>query len=77
MRAKLFFLVVLIIANVISISACEIDLKIVGEEKQEYAVGDVVVVEVAITLTHRACPVAIKDTEFKYQGVKILSYNFV
>ena len=51
--------------------ACEIEFEIVKGAKEHYVVGDVIEVTVTVTLTHRNCPVAIEDTEFKSVGMKI------
>jgi len=52
--------------------ACEINFTIKEGEKESYSTGDIVVIEVEVVFTHRMCPVSLKETKFKYEGVKIL-----
>lgn len=63
----LFF--ALLLGNAI---ACEIEFETVGEAKNEYAVGDVIVVKSIVTYTHRNCPISIDDTKYDYPGFKVL-----
>lgn len=63
----LFF--ALLLGNAI---ACEIEFETVGESKNEYAVGDVIVVKSIVTYTHRNCPISIDDTKYDYPGFKVL-----
>ncbi|MGQ1783966.1 MULTISPECIES: hypothetical protein [unclassified Saccharicrinis] len=63
---------VLLFSGLMTVNACEINFKIQDDKKQAYAIGDVLIVEVEVVFTHRTCPVALKETKFKYQGVKIL-----
>ena len=51
---------------------CEIDFAVEGDKKEKYSEGDVVVVKVKVTFTHRVCTQSIKKTKFKQNGVKIL-----
>lgn len=53
-------------------AACEIEFEITDNHKEIYDVGDVLVVKVVVTLTHRSCPVGIKKTKFTMKGLKIL-----
>jgi hypothetical protein len=53
-------------------SACEIEFKVVGEEKKVYQAGDEIVVEVEVHYTHRRCPESIKATKFTYDGFEVL-----
>jgi len=52
--------------------ACEINFEIVKGKKETYKVGDIIVVRVIVTLTHRSCPEALKKTKFKMNGLKVL-----
>jgi len=54
------------------VNACEIDFEIVDNKKDVYEVGDVLIVKVKVTLTHRACPVAMKKTKFTMTGLKVV-----
>ena len=53
-------------------SACEIEYEILKGKKETYTVGDTIIVKVKVALTHRSCPVALKDTKFKLNGMKVL-----
>ncbi|MCK5855856.1 MAG: hypothetical protein KAG64_00095 [Bacteroidales bacterium] len=52
--------------------ACEIEFKILKGEKEKYKAGDTIVILVEVKLTHRSCPVAMKKTKFKLNGMKVL-----
>lgn len=52
--------------------ACHVEFRILGEEKETYAVGDTVSVEIELMLTHGNCQVDIEATEMSENGVKIL-----
>jgi len=52
--------------------ACEIDFEILKGEKDKYEKGDVLVIIVKVKLTHRTCPVGLKKTKFKMNGLKVL-----
>jgi hypothetical protein len=52
--------------------ACEIKFDIVQGEKSTYNQGDTIVMIVKVSLTHRSCPVALKKTEFKMNGLKVI-----
>ena len=52
--------------------ACEIEFKILKGEKENYKVGDTLVIKVDVKLTHRSCPVAMKKTKFKLKGMKVI-----
>ncbi|MEA1873205.1 MAG: hypothetical protein U9N51_02090 [Bacteroidota bacterium] len=51
--------------------ACEIDIEILKGEKEVYEAGDIIIVKVKVTLTHRSCPVAIKQTKFTMEGMEV------
>ncbi len=52
--------------------ACEIEFEIVKGKKEKYEAGDIIVVKVIVTLTHRSCPEALKKTKFKMNGLKVI-----
>ena len=52
--------------------ACEIEYSIVEGKKEVYAKGDIVIVKVKVTFTHRICNEGITNTEFSSKGLKIL-----
>ena len=52
--------------------ACEIEFEIVKGKKEKYEAGDIIVVKVIVTLTHRSCPEALKKTKFKMNGLKVV-----
>jgi len=54
------------------VKACEIEFKILKGEKDSYKVGDTLVVLIEVKLTHRSCPVAMKKTKFKLNGMKVI-----
>ena len=68
----LFLFVLFTLFPVSKLIACEISFKLPDEEVKVYNVDDILVVEVELVFTHRICPIALKDTKFTYEGVKIL-----
>lgn len=52
--------------------ACDIEFKIVKGKKDSYQVGDTLVVIAEVGLTHRTCPVKLKETKFKMKGLKVI-----
>jgi hypothetical protein len=52
--------------------ACEIEYEILKGKKEVYNVGDTIIIKVKVALTHRSCPIALKDTKFKLNGMKVL-----
>ncbi len=52
--------------------ACEIEFEIVKGKKETYKAGDVIVLKVIVILTHRVCPISIKKTKFKTNGMKVV-----
>jgi hypothetical protein len=70
---KKITLTLLLIAFSIATSwACDISFKI-EKEKNKYKAGDELVVKVTVVLIHSDCPIALKSTNFKASGLKILS----
>ncbi len=53
-------------------NACDITFE-VENQKETYEVGDIIIVKVIVTLTHRACPVALEKTKFTMKGLKVLA----
>jgi uncharacterized radical SAM superfamily Fe-S cluster-containing enzyme len=53
-------------------NACEIEFEILKGKKEVYEVGDIIVVKILVTLTHRSCPEALKKTKFKMNGLKVI-----
>ena len=53
-------------------NACEIEFEIIKGRKDTYQTGDTLVVKVNVILTHRSCPIAIKKTQFKTNGLKVI-----
>jgi len=51
--------------------ACEIKFEIVENEKETYEIGDVITIKVVVILTHRSCPIALKQTKFNLSGLKV------
>ncbi len=54
------------------VNACEIEFEVLKGKKEVYHVGDTIIVKVMVKLTHRSCPVALKKTKFKLNGMKVL-----
>lgn len=52
--------------------ACEIEFEILKGKKEVYNVGDTIIVKIQVKLTHRSCPVKLKKTKFKLNGMKVL-----
>ena len=55
-----------------SAKACEIEFEIQGEKKDIYEVGDIVIVKIIVTFTHKVCPEGIEKTKYEKDGIKIL-----
>lgn len=53
--------------------ACDIDFEVIKGEKKKYEKGDEVIIKVVVTLTHRTCPVGIKETKFRMDGMKVVA----
>ncbi len=69
---KFFVLFFMMTGLVISAMACEIDFAVSEKSvKKVYSVGDELIVNVQVILTHRNCHVDISDTEFECDGLKI------
>lgn len=69
---KLFLMTVIILTTVVAVHACDFNFTVVGGQKNCKA-GDVIEVQVELTLVHRSCSVAASATKFKTEGVKVLS----
>lgn len=52
--------------------ACDIEFEITQGEKDTYEEGDILVIKVKVTLTHRTCPEAIKKTKFEMNGLEVI-----
>ena len=55
-----------------SLKACKIEFEVEGEKKEVYKEGDIAVVKVKVTFTHRICPLSIKETKFDSKGIQII-----
>lgn len=69
--AVLTYIVLLFVAVHVA-NSCEVEVKVVGEQKPVYKEGEIVILEVTVFLTHHNCPEGIKSTEFKAEGMKLL-----
>jgi len=69
---KLFLLAIFILTSVTAVNACDFNFTVVGGQKS-CKVGDVIEVQVELTLVHRSCSVAASATKFKTEGVKVIS----
>ncbi len=56
----------------LNVNACEIIFKVISEEKKEYKEGDEIIFSIEVKLTHRVCPIAMQDTKFTYDGIKVI-----
>ena len=70
MKTWLAVLVFLLITGSIS-TACDIEFKVIGDEKETYNIGDEIVVLLEVTYTDRDCPEGIDATQYKTDGLKI------
>ena len=52
--------------------ACEIEFKVIGNKKDSYKVGDELVVNFTLTLTHRSCREGLEKTKIDLKNIKIL-----
>ncbi len=52
--------------------ACDISIKFDDAKKNEFNRGDTVLITVKVNLPHRNCPNSIEQTEFAYDGIKVL-----
>ena len=71
-RITIVMLVLFLMVVGLSVKACEFELEVLKGEKEAYAVGDEVIVLVAVTYTHRVCPEGIDATKFNFTGTKAL-----
>jgi hypothetical protein len=69
---KIIATLILAIITVVPLIACDITLKI-DKEKKKYKAGDEVVVKVTVVIIHRNCKVNIKNTQYKNEGLDIVS----
>ena len=68
----IFALGIFLLSSVITLSACEIEVKIKGGKKQFLTTGQIVVLEVMVFLTHKNCPEGINATKFQAEGMEML-----
>lgn len=73
-KAVLFLMMtsLLMLFSTQSLFACEINFDILKGKKAIYETGDQIVVKVNVLLTHRACPISLKKTQFKLKGLKVV-----
>jgi len=69
---KITFLLLFTLLAVFTASACEIEFKTVGDAKEVYAEGDIIIVKLTVVLTHRNCPEGMEATKYDYPGFKVL-----
>ena len=69
---KILILSFLISAGTNSLNACDISFEIIKNKKEKYEIGDTLVVNVIVILTHRICPEGIKATKFQLAGLKVI-----
>ncbi len=73
-KVLVFFLLTFLFATffIQEAQACEIEFEITKGKKEKYKAGDIIVLKVLVTLTHRSCPEALKKTKFKMNGLKVV-----
>ena len=71
-KTALLTIILTLLLGAVQSFACEIDFEVQGKKKEKYEVGDIVVVKVTVTYTHRVCPEGIEKTKFEGDGMKIL-----
>lgn len=52
--------------------ACDIEISVIKGKRDTYQVGDTIDLLVYVKLTHRSCPVKMKETKFKMKGLKVI-----
>lgn len=78
MRSRINYLIllgfVLVFSAIVNttLSACEINFKVIENSKEKYKVGDQIVALVQVHLTHRHCHLSLDDTKFTGNGIQIL-----
>jgi hypothetical protein len=58
--------------SVADVLACEVLIKVKGVQKESYNIGDEVIFEVTVFLTHHDCPEGIQATKFEGEGLELL-----
>ncbi|MEA3445089.1 MAG: hypothetical protein U9R19_10235 [Bacteroidota bacterium] len=71
-KTTILLSIMLLFLGLNSAKACEIEFEIQGEKKEIYEVGDIVIVKIIVTFTHKVCPEGIEKTKYEKDGVKIL-----
>jgi hypothetical protein len=66
------FMIMFFFVSMHSLIACEIEVKVKGDQKQVYEKGDFIILEILVFLTHRDCPEGIKATKFAGDGIKLV-----
>jgi hypothetical protein len=72
MRKRFLSALILICSVFISANACDFNFSVDGNKKN-CRPGEVIVLNVELTLIHRTCNVAPMQTKFKIDGVKVQS----
>ncbi len=72
MKSKAILLFLFLSMLIGTAKACEITLGVESQTKESYNTGDEIIIKVEVVFSHRACPVAIKDTKFTFDGAKFL-----
>ena len=70
---KLTMLTVMVVFIVFSIAAFPCDITITKSDDKEVKVGDIIILKIDVTLTHRVCNLGPEDTKFETEGMKILA----
>jgi hypothetical protein len=71
-KAAFFFLgAVWLFSNANSVFGCKIEMKVLGETKEVYALNDVIQLKISFEFTHRVCPIAMDDSKITANGLEI------
>ncbi len=72
LRSKVFIVSLLLFAfAVVEANACDMKFEILKGKKEAYKKGDIVIVKITVLLTHRNCPIALKETKYEMKGLKV------
>lgn len=52
--------------------ACEFEFKVVGEIKSVYRVGDEIIVNVIVKVSHRVCSETLNEVKFNFSGLNVV-----
>ena len=65
-------IILVLLLSIVSTMACEIKFATESTSKEVYNVGEVIIMKMTLTLTHRNCPEGLESTKYSYPGFKVL-----